>query len=69
MMWVMPGVVLLGAASLPLSDAAIVAGVFAVAGGLRLFSGRARTPWSYILHGSWHIVAALDAVLLVYLTV
>jgi len=69
MMWVMPGLVLLGATSLPLPYAAAVAGVFAVAGGLRLFSGRARTPWSYILHGSWHIVAALDAVFLVYLAV
>jgi hypothetical protein len=69
MMWVMPGLVLLGATSLPPLYAAAVAGVFAVAGGLRLLSGRVRKPWSYILHGSWHIVAVLDAVFLVYLTV
>jgi len=69
MMWVMPGLVLLGAASLPILYSVIVAGLFAVAGALRLLSDRVQKPWSYILHGSWHIVAALDAVLLVYLAV
>jgi len=67
MMWVMPGLVLLGAASLPPLYAAAVAGVFTVAGGLRLLSGRVRSLWADILHGCWHVLAGADAVLLVYL--